>query len=69
MNNKTITNTFNTDNGNMANIKTQHRQIMTTITNKILKCKPIIKKPIVANYTFYTVITSSNILILKSILS
>ena len=34
---------------------------MTTITNKFLKFKPMIKLPIVANYTFFTAITFSNI--------
>ena len=33
-------NTFNSDTGN---IKTQHQQIMTTITNRFLKFKPMIK--------------------------
>ena len=61
MNNATIINTFNSDNINMPKIKIQHRQIMTTITNRILKFEPILKIPIVACKTFYTVITFSNI--------
>ena len=44
MNNTTIINTFNCDDSNIANIKTQHGQVMTTITNRILKFKPKIKK-------------------------
>ena len=40
-------NTFNSDNSNIANIKTQHQEIMTTITNRILKIKPVIKISIV----------------------
>ena len=51
MNNTTV-NTLNSDNSNIAKIKTQHRQIMATITNGILKFEPMIKIPIVANYTF-----------------
>ena len=39
----------------------QHHQIMVTIINKILKFKTVIKKPILANYAFFTVITFSNI--------
>ena len=61
MNNTTIINPFHSNNSNIANIKTQHRQIMTTITDRILKFEPIIKKPIVANYKFLTVITFSRI--------
>ena len=34
---------------------------MATIANKFLKFKPMIKLPIVANYTFFTAITFSNI--------
>ena len=56
INNSTIINTFNSDNSNIANINTQRRQSMTTITNKISKFTPIIKKPLVAGNTFFTVI-------------
>ena len=59
INNTKIVNTFNNDNSNIANIKTQRQQIMTTITEKFLKFKLMIKIPIVANYTFFTVITFS----------
>ena len=55
MNNTTILNTFDSDNSNVAYIKTQHRQIMATITYKILKFEPMIKKAIVPNCTFLTV--------------
>ena len=45
MNNTTITNNFNSDNSNIVYIKTQHHQIVTTIPNRIVKFKPMIKKP------------------------
>ena len=50
MNDTTIANIFNSDNTNITKIKTQHHQIMTTITDKILKLKPMIKKAIVKNH-------------------
>ena len=56
MNNTRINKTFNRDNSNIANMKTQQCQIMRTITNGILK-EPMIKKPIVTNYTFLAVTT------------
>ena len=59
MNSTSIINTFNSDNSIIANIKTKH-QIMT-ITNRILKFKSMINKPIVADNTFSTVITFSKI--------
>ena len=43
MNNAMIFNIFNNDNSNIAYIKTRNYQIMTTITYRILKFKPIIK--------------------------
>ena len=58
MNSTSIINTFS-DNSIIANIKTKH-QIMT-ITNRILKFKSMINKPIVADNTFSTVITFSKI--------
>ena len=61
MKNTTIINIFNIDNGNIANIKTQHCQIMTTITNRILKSEHMIKIPIVAYYSFFTANTFSSI--------
>lgn len=42
--NTTIINTFNSDNSNLANIKTHHQKIMTTIANTFLKFEPIIEK-------------------------
>ena len=60
-NNATIINTFNSDNDNIANIKTQHHQIMTTIANRILKFKIMINKPTVTDNTLFTVITFSKI--------
>ena len=47
-------NTFNSDTGN---IKTQHQQIMTAITNRFLKFKPMIKIQMVTSYTFFVVFT------------
>ena len=58
-NNTIIINTCNSDNSNIATTKTQNRKIMTTITNRIFK--PMIKKRIGTNYTFFNVITFRNI--------
>ena len=49
-----IINLFSSDNSNIANIKHEYCQIMTTITDRVLKFEPMIKKPIAANYTFFT---------------
>ena len=49
------------DDRNMANIKTQHHQIVTTITNRFLKMKPMVKVPVMANNAFFTAITFSKI--------
>ena len=57
MNNTTRINIFNSDNSNIAYINTQHRKNMATIANRILKFESMIKKPIVANHTFFSVIT------------
>ena len=57
MNNITIINPFTSHNKNISNIKIQHCQIMTTITNIILEFKSMIKKPIVPNHAFFTFIT------------
>ena len=43
MTNTTIINTFNSDNSNIAYINTEHCQIMTTIADRMLKFKPMIK--------------------------
>ena len=61
MNNTIIINTFNSDNSNIANVKTEHHQIITTITNMILKSKPMIKEPIMAGNKLFAVITFSRI--------
>ena len=61
MNNTTLISTFNSDNSKIVNIKTQHQQITTIITNRFLKFKSITKIPILTNYIFFTVITFSNI--------
>ena len=55
-NNTTIINAFNSDNNNIANIKTQNCQTITIITNRILKFKLRIKNWIVTKNTFFTVI-------------
>ena len=55
MDDTTLTNPFNSDNTNVDNIKTQHRQIMTTITDRILILEPITKTPLVENYIFFAV--------------
>ena len=57
----TIIDIFNIENSNIAKIKTQYCQIVTTITNIVLKFKPVMKIPVVTNYIFFTVITFSNI--------
>ena len=59
-------NIFNSDNSKIAKIKSQHHQIITTL---IMKLKPMIKIPIVANCTFFTVVLARSIPSLKSILS
>ena len=59
--NTTIINTFNSDNNNITNIKRQHHQIMTSITNRNLKFKTMIRNPVVADNTLFTIITFSNI--------
>ena len=53
MNNTMVINNLNSDNSNITNIKTQHRQIMAAITNIISKFKHMIKKPIVAYFYYY----------------
>ena len=61
LSNKLITNSFKSDNNNIAYIKTQRCQIMTTITYIILKFESVIKKPIVANHVFFAVVTFNKI--------
>ena len=56
MNTITIINPFNSGNSKIANIKALHRLIMMTITDRILKFKPIMKKTTLANPIFFTVI-------------
>ena len=47
MNNTTTINTFKSDNRNIIKIKAQNCEIMTNIIKRILKFKPMIKKPTV----------------------
>ena len=54
-------NTFNRDNTNMANIKAKRQQIMANAMNRFLNFKSMIKIPIAANSTFFTVFTFSKI--------
>ena len=61
MNNTTVINPFNNNKINATIVNTQHRQIMATIIDRILKFEPTIEKPIVANYTFCIVIFFSRI--------
>ena len=61
MNNTAIITTFNSDNINIVNIKKQHCRIIRIIRIRILKFKSMIKKTIVADNTFFTVITFSRI--------
>ena len=61
MDNTAIINSFNCDNINIARIKMQHHQIMTIITNRNSKLKPMVKTSTKANYTLFTVITFTNI--------
>ena len=56
MNNTMTIKLLNRDNSNIANIKTQNHQIMTTDTDRIFKLKAMIKNPVVVNYIFFTVI-------------
>ena len=57
MNYITLINTCNSDNRNITRIKTRHRQIMATITNRILRFERMIKVQTVVDNTFFTVIT------------
>ena len=61
MSNTILFNAFNSDNSNITYIKTRNRQIRAIITLRILKVEPMITKSIAKNYTFFTVITFSNI--------
>ena len=56
-----IISTFNSAISNIDNITTQHQQIMTTIRDRFLKLKPMIKIKIVANYLFFRNTTFNNI--------
>ena len=55
----TTISTFYSDDNNIANINILYQQIMTTIPSRMLLFKPIIKKPIVINHTFFTTNTFS----------
>ena len=61
MNNTTVINILNSDNSNIAFMKTQNCKIMTTIVNIILKFESMIKKPLIANHAFFAVVTFSKI--------
>ena len=67
MNNATIINTFNSDNDNIVKIKTRYCQIMKNITNGILKFETIMKKLILANYTYLLLLLLATLIsLLKS---
>ena len=57
MSNTTIIIIFNSGNSNITNFKTQHCQIMRTITNKTLKFKLMLKKPVVARNYIISIIS------------
>ena len=61
MNNTTVINTFNGKNSIIAETKTQHRQIITTIIEGIFKFEPMIKMPMVATIHSSLFITFRNI--------
>ena len=54
-----IINIFNSDDSNIAYIKTQNCQIMGTIAYRILKCKSMVKNAIMGNHAFLTSIPVS----------
>ena len=54
--------TFKSGNSNINKIESQHCQIMTSITNEILKLKPMIKMKIVTNSICFTAIDFSKII-------
>ena len=59
--NTTITNIFNSDNKNIAYIKTKHHLIMTASAYRTPKVETMFKKPIVTSHAFFTAITFSRI--------
>ena len=61
MNNTRIINHFNSDNRNIAYIKIQDFQMMTTVACRILKFESMTKKSIVENHVFFTFITFSRV--------
>ena len=58
MNKITITAIFNGGNSNIAHINTEN---MATIAYRISEFESVIKKPIMANYAFFAVVTFSKI--------
>ena len=61
MNNTSIIRTFDSSNRNITNINTLQQQIMTTIINRTLIFKRMMKKTIVTNYTLFAVATLNRI--------
>lgn len=59
--NTTITNIFNSDNKNIAYIKTKHHLIMTASAYRTSKVETMFKKPIVTSHAFVTAISLSRI--------
>ena len=56
-----VINIFKSDNSSITKTKTQNYHVMKTMIYRILKFQPMIEKPMVTNYTFFTVITFNNI--------
>ena len=61
INNSTIVNTFKSDNSNISYIQRKHCKSMSTITNRILKIKLMLKKPILTDKALLLIITLKNI--------
>ena len=63
MNNRTIINFFNSDNSNIDNILRNKtvKSCPAVISYRISKFESMIKKPLVANHTFFTSTTFSRI--------
>ena len=63
MNNTVGINSFNSINinSNIDHIKAQHPQMMTTMTNEILKFEPVIKKAMTGSHILFAVVDFNRI--------
>ena len=61
INNSTIVNTFKSDNSNISYIQRKHCKSMPIITNRILRIKLMLKKPILTDKALLLIITLKNI--------